>query len=409
MRAAWLVLLLAPLARAELASDVKRAFRADDPAERAVALRSAAGGIADADERARNKAAAEIEKALRKEPAPPVRMAALDLLLALRTSRSLDRLVAGALDPAPEVVDHVAEIVRDHADPALLDAIVRALREDASWRMRTSMVDLLLAGAREHAFPPLLDALADPHPAVASRAAEALFRMTGQGFGLDRARWEAWLAKRREEQAQREAERRTTAETRKVDLVDGPVRGVVPTLYTIPILEKRVVFVVDMSSSMQKSARSTHFVELKRALLGLPSDVSFNVLCFDQRLFFFTGAGNAKDLVPATTANKAECERWINDLPAGEKTDVMKSLTAGLAMLNEALKAEDGSKAELFILTDGQETQRTTSLQAVERQYEKLPQDRCRIHVISLGRHGTPALRVLAEASGGHFVEAPAR
>ena len=149
-----------------------------------------------------------------------------------------------------------------------------------------------------------------------------------------------------------------------------------------------------------------HFTELKRALFGLPSDVRFNILCFDQRMFFFTGAGRAKELVPATTANKARCERWINDLPAGEKTDVNRSVAAGLAMLREALVRDPRSRAELFILTDGRETARTTSLKVVQAQYNKLPTNRCQVHVISLGGRGTPSLRVLADGSGGRFVEA---
>ena len=195
-------------------------------------------------------------------------------------------------------------------------------------------------------------------------------------------------------------------EARKVTLHEGPVRGITPTLYGIPVIEKRAVFVVDMSSSMHKTARSSHFEELKQAIFGLPGDVQFNVLCFDQRLFFFA---EAKSLVPASTDTKAAFERWIDDLPAGEKTDVNRSVAAGLAMLKEALAADAEVKGELFLLTDGQETAKTTSPGIVEAQYAKLPQDRCRVHVISLGRHGTPALRVLADRSGGHFVEAAGR
>jgi hypothetical protein len=74
-------------------------------------------------------------------------------------------------------------------------------------------------------------------------------------------------------------------------------------------------------------------------------------------------------------------------------------------MLKEALLRDPQSRAELFILTDGRETARTTSLRVVEAQYRKLPVNRCQIHVISLGRRGTPALRVIAESSGGRFVE----
>jgi hypothetical protein len=402
--------LLATVARADLATEVRRAFKRDDPEQRLVGLRSV-HVPPDADRRARNRAAAAVERALKREASPRVRTAALDLLLALRTERAFDRLLVGVLDRAPEVRAHVHAIVRDHADPMLFQSIVRALREDASWRFRAAMVDLLLSGARERARRPLFDALGDAHPGVAARSAEALYRLTGQAHGLDRAKWRAWFE---QEAARAESlppkERRTHAGgRRKVTLEEGPVRGLAPTLYTIPIVRKRVAFVVDMSSSMHKVARSTHFTELKRAIFGLPSDVFFNVLCFDQRLFFFTGAGRAKQMVPATTENKARCERWINDLPAGEKTDLNRSVAAGLAMLREALLRSPQSKAELFILTDGRETAKTTSPRVVQAQYARLPRERCQIHVVALGRPGTPALRAIAAGSGGQFVEAPAR
>jgi Mg-chelatase subunit ChlD len=223
---------------------------------------------------------------------------------------------------------------------------------------------------------------------------------------VDRTKWATYLAKEAEGPPPPEGQRRTTAEDRVVKFHEGPVRGICPALYTVPVVEKRVIFVVDMSSSMQKAARSEHFQELKRVLFSLPSDVQFNILCFDQRKFFFA---SAKSLVPATTDAKADAERWVNDLPAGEKTDVNGSVTAGLAMLNEALEADAAARAELFLLTDGQETAATTARSAVERQFDKLPEGRCRVHMIALGRTGTPALRTLADRSGGRYVEVPAR
>jgi len=404
VRVLTVLLLFAAAARADLASDVQRAFRAGEPEERAILLSKAGAGAGASDRKDRNRAAAEVEKGLKGESAPSVRAAAFDLLLALATERSLDRLVAGALDPSEEVREHVKKIVRGHAAAALHEAIVRALKEDASWRMRAAMVDLLLAGAREGCKRALVEALDDEHPGVRARAAEALFRLTGQPLGLDRAKWEAYFAKT--EPPPEPGVRRTSAEDRVVKVHEGPVRGICPTVYTVPIVEKQVIFVVDMSSSMAKTARSDHFLELKQALFSLPSDVQFNILCFDQRRFFFV---KAKSLAAATTEAKAEAERWLNDLPAGEKTDVNAAVTTGLAMLKEALLADPTAKAELFLLTDGRETVATTALGSVERQFEQLPEGRCRVHLIALGRGGTPALKTLAERSGGRYVDVPAK
>jgi len=400
------LLLLPALARADLTSEAAKAFRADEPAERVARLELARTKVGDADERLRNKAAREIEKALKKEPHPDVRNAAYDFLLALRTERALDRLVAGVLDRDERVYVHVHEIVRDHADPALFAAIVRALEQDESWRFRAAMVDLVVSGARERGKPVLLRALQDKHPAVAARAAEGLERLTGEPGGLDVGRWKAYfarVAKEKPKQYKETGETVTVADShRKVERYDGPIRGLVPRLYGVPISRKRVIFVVDMSSSMKKGSRSGHFTELKEAIYGLPSDCFFNVLCFDQRLFFFT---SAKGLVPATTRQKSELKQWIDGLPAGEKTDVNKSVVTGLAMLKESLAEDETGKAELFILTDGRETAQSTSLRMVQTQFERLPKDRCAVHVVALGSAGTPTLKALVQASGGQFVE----
>jgi len=410
MRALPLLFLLTAAAQADLGSDVKRSFLPKEPAERLVRLREARKEVPGADPKARNRAAATIEKALKKEPHPEVRRAALDFLLLLRTERALDRLVAGVLDQDATVARHVHEIVRDHADPMLHQAIVRALKEDASWRFRARAVDLLLSGGREAAKAPLVEALADEHPGVRGRAAEALERLTGEAHGVDAERWKLYFeaeARKKAAAARRDPdqETRTVADQfRKVEIYEGPLRGLIPTLYTIPIDTKRVIFVVDMSSSMRSGVRSTHFEELKQAIFGLASDVRFNVLCFDQRMFFFA---KAKSLVPATLDEKVRVERWLNELPAGERTDVYRSVTTGLAMLREALDNSPDHNAELFVLTDGRETESTTSMNAVWNQYNRLPRQRCQVHMVALGRKSTPALRSLAQQSGGQFVEAP--
>ena len=179
-RASWLgrasaaLLLLAAATRGDLAGDAARAFRRPEPLLRAETLDALRMRLGAADRLERNKVAAAVEKGLRKEGLAEVRLAAARLLFALHTGRALDRLVVTALDPREEVRAWLRERVAAQADAQLQEAIVRALRDDASWRLRASMADLLLAGAWDTARAPLLGALSDPHPAVVARAAEAL-------------------------------------------------------------------------------------------------------------------------------------------------------------------------------------------------------------------------------------------
>lgn len=404
----WIaLLLLAPAVLADLAGEVGRAFRAEEPSQRLALLGEAEKRIDSADEKERNRAAAAVEKGLKTEFSPDVRAAALEFLLDLRTERAMDRAVAAAVDPDEKVRARLRALVIGRADGRLQEAILRALREDESWRMRCAMVELLLAAGRAGCAEALRGTLADPHPAVAAAAAEALERLTGGACGLDAEAWSRYLAAWKERKPPAPGETRTTAEaTAPGERYAGPIRGVVPTLYTIPIRAKINVFVVDMSSSMRQGVRSSHLAELKRALMGLPGDSAFNVLCFDQRMFFLT---EAKSLLPATAEGKAELERFLGTLPSGDKTDVRRSVASGLAMIREALERDPKARADLFLLTDGVETVQSMNDSHVEAQFMRLPAGRCHVHLVALGQSVTSTLRSLVDRSGGSYVQPPAR
>ena len=49
--------------------------------------------------------------------------------------------------------------------------------------------------------------------------------------------------------------------------------------------------------------------------------------------------------MPATTRFKNDLARWIDALPAGQKTDVNNSVVTGLAMLRESLQEDVTSRA----------------------------------------------------------------
>ncbi len=153
-----LVLSAAPAA-AGMAEQIQRALRKEDHQQRLAGLELAKSGLQQADKRERNRAASKLGKALKSEVHPDVKRGLMDFLLALRTERALDRLILAALDPDPEMQRHLRELIRDRADPALFRAVRRALKEDASWRFRVAMVELLLSGARERGRQPLVAAL----------------------------------------------------------------------------------------------------------------------------------------------------------------------------------------------------------------------------------------------------------
>ena len=188
---ATLVAAVLPSAEAEaadLARDARKAFRSKDPEMRVAAL-GALAIEAGLDRKQRNRAAAAVEKALKKETHPGVRIAALEFLYRLGTDRAFDRLLVGIVDPRKKVRAWVRALVRDKPDKRLHDAVLRAMREDASWKFRARMIDLLIEARWSTTRRAIVDALGDEHAAVRARAAEALERLTGKAYGTDRDLW----------------------------------------------------------------------------------------------------------------------------------------------------------------------------------------------------------------------------
>jgi len=120
-----------------------------------------------------------------------VRVAAVRSLGMAKDNGAVDALLDALRDPAVEVRVYAVESLgslRDSRSIPSLYAMVKDSNEIVREKASTA-----LKGLTE--LPLLVAALDDESPAVRSNAAYVLWLMTGQDFGVDREKWELWIAK----------------------------------------------------------------------------------------------------------------------------------------------------------------------------------------------------------------------
>ena len=189
---------------------------------------------------------------------------------------------------------------------------------------------------------------------------ELLVAMTGAVYRADQpAEWRTfWEA---------EKGKITVAQKRAPDAKKGP--GTAASGFCgIPVTGTRVVFVVDLSGSMQwpmdeddgsgnkKRSVRLDFAkrELKRACDALPANAQFNLVSFN---------GNPKskswkdDLVPANEKNREAFKKYVDEMRADGGTNVWAGMETALKLKSLTYGSRyETSVDEMFIVSDGAPT-----------------------------------------------------
>ena len=121
------------------------------------------------------------------------------------------------------------------------------------------------------------------------------------------------------------------------------------TYYDIPVVENRIVFVIDMSGSMQFGGNPSRWDsasgDLKKIIARLDDKQQFNIIAFASG----TNRWKRKEaLVPASELNRKEAAKFIDSLKAlggTQTTDVMEDVIRDIA-------AVSGCEA-VYLVTDG--------------------------------------------------------
>ncbi|MCZ6786587.1 MAG: VWA domain-containing protein [Planctomycetota bacterium] len=235
-----------------------------------------------------------------------------------------------ANDRAEEVRIARARIARD---PGALVPLVA----DRSWRVRLGAVRAAQRLRSKKLIPPLIGLVSRETGRVAARAGAVLEDLTGAGYGTDGARWKRWWKRNGAAVEIRPPSRKPTH--------SGTVATI--TFKRIPVVSRRLCFVLDASRSMDKpapGAKGKTRWELVRAdlmavLSKLPKKSRFNVI-----LFRTTVEEWRKSLTAATPSAVRRCAQWIEEAKPSGWTNLFDAV---------ALALSDDELDTLYILTDG--------------------------------------------------------
>lgn len=186
-----------------------------------------------------------------------------------------------------------------------------------------------------------------------------LSKVTGQAQDLSLDGWRAWWKKNKESfelppagaaaplpVPQKVAGGQKVAAGQKAagnaaGPLENMVMGGVPSYYGISIHARRLVFVLDISSSMMGPRIAAAKRELISAINALPADTSFGIVVFNHMVSTWQS-----NLVQANGANKLAAVRFVAALQASGMTAAYDALQMGLRFDVEAM----------YFLTDGEPT-----------------------------------------------------
>jgi von Willebrand factor type A domain len=286
--------------------------------------------------------------------------------------------------------------------------LVAAQLKSKDWSTRVAALIALEKLRHKNAIPLIIAQMKSESGRPLEEFAATLERLTGAPLGQDVPRWEEWWRNKGAE-----FELAATAERPKTE---GPGKkkakygDTTVEFLGLPITSRRIIFVVDISGSMQELARgilkndtdvgggtTTRMEVVKRELAAcidkLEAEALFNVIVFNENVYSWLNSGMAK---------------------MGKKTRedgkqyVMTREAAGGTNLYDAVRQafQDADCDTIYILSDGQPTYgEQTDPATIRADIAKWNATRhIKIHTIAVGEQ-LDLLKAISSDAGGEHVE----
>ena len=387
---------------ADLAWLAKEASRAKDPGFR----REAASALARI---GGDEARAAVARIAREDERPGVRLSALVALMRF---------------PVREVTE---EVIAALGDPA--------------WEVRALAVRIIACANLVPATGPLIEALAKEEGRLVTDMDAALGVLTGVRMGGDPDLWKKWWSEHREETEAKAAG--LTAEGAFNEPL-GPIGAwmdpdreeaaekdakATASFYGITTDSRRVVFMIDISRSMESPAGAVPSItggapnpydaprgksrlavakwQLHRAIHELPKEARFNLISYSESYRVW-----CPRMSTAKPGDKKKAHAFVNGLNQNGTTNICDSLDRALAMAGVPPPLPGEEAAELavdtiFLLSDGEPNRgRITDLtELMEDLDSRTAAARIVIHTVGIGEAaGSTFLEELALLTGGRYV-----
>ncbi|MCB9833480.1 MAG: HEAT repeat domain-containing protein [Planctomycetes bacterium] len=320
---------------------------------------------------------------------PDERLAAIRALGFCAGDGQVDELLAlfNDVESDAETLLHAARALAHVDSSSGVRAMVRALGEIAAMREERKGT---MAG-------------------VAKTLGDALRKATGLGTGDDAGAWLAWWNE--SGGAFKTAAEKARAENPEVAAAEDQ-QGT--RFYGIRTFSKRIVFILDISGSMNEKAEyesgnerkiDVAKRELDTAIASLPADALFDIVFYSTEIEIWK-----KTLVTADAKTKKEAKSYVAGKEAGGGTNIHEPLVRAFDLAGRGAKDKEYGEVSvdtIFFLSDGQPTAgAVTDPEDILREVTQLNKLRkVQIHTIGVGRdHHREFMRVLAESSGGQYI-----
>ena len=326
-------------------------------------------------------------------------------------------------DKEPRVVVHTLIGLRERRDSMTIEGIAECLQHEV-WMVKSAAADALAAIGSKKAIRPLIEALATADGRVQDDINDALMALTGEKFAPDYETWKDWYEKHRAELEEEEKKPLARGEQKK---------GEGTNYYGIRTRSKRIVYLIDVSGSMNKEISGADVTpeageeprpsgpkieiakfELKNAIRQLPDDAYFNIIVFNHIVRRWE-----KEMVKASQKNNNKAYLYIRRLKAAGSTYTFGALREAFKLAGMGARDPDYRSLvdTIFVLSDGAPTDQTfpTSkamdpdivLKAV-KEWNNL--GKVVIHAIAIdpgtqGGNFIKFMKQLAEQNGGQYTE----
>jgi len=332
-------------------------------------------------------------------------------------------------DKEPRVVIRALFGLKARKDTQTVDGIIGVLKKD-NWVVRSAAADALAEIGSPKAIRPLIELLPKTTGRLQDDINKALKRLTGQKFDPDYEQWKRWYDEHAAEIEGTDAKPLAKKRGGGGDEEDDS------TYYGIKTRSKRIVYLLDISGSMQKpiGAQGDGAVtlrdgeeerpsgpkieiakkELKTAIRKLPEDAFFNIITFNHLVKRWE-----PKLIKATQKNKNKAYLFIRAIKASGSTFTYGALKEAFHLAGMGARDPNYQSGvdTIFLLSDGAPTDQSfprSKLMDIDKILTAVKQwnslSKVIIHAIAIdvvtqGSSFIRFMKQLAEENGGKYIE----
>ncbi len=245
----------------------------------------------------------------------------------------LETYLAKTKDGAAAVTAVADELGKQDDEQSLpsLQKLAKLKCFSSSFACRRATVQAMISIRRPESIDALLALLPSVDGEVAGDIVRHLTQVSGEQIGSDLQAWRGWWKKRREGFG-------FPPRGAKPPVVEAAAPGAA-SYYGLSLNARRIVFILDISGSMEGPRLQAAKQELIKAIEGLAKDVNFSVLVFNSVVVAWK-----KTLMPASPANKRLAAQFVYTLHGTGRTAAYDALESAFQFDAEAI----------YFLTDGE-------------------------------------------------------